>query len=118
MSSQDADAIIASIRHLLTTTSQALIEAAEAGLKAVERAAEAGVDPVVLAGVRRSLLAVLEAASFDDLIGQRLSQLQALDAPPPVPDEARLLNGPAAPGHEVDQAAIDAWFAAAAPEAD
>jgi hypothetical protein len=101
--------IIAAVRHDIEAAADALLSAAELGLRELgaARAGEAG----DLQRVEATLWAILEACAFQDLVGQRLSQLEAAlghaDGTSLQLDGA-LLNGPAAPGEGLDQAAIDA----------
>lgn len=100
-------AVVAGIRQDLATATGRLMAAAEAGLHDIG-SARAG-DDEALTRIEAGLLDVLQACAMEDLIGQRLTQLQAL-AQSRAPRDDALLNGPATPGHEPDQATIDAWF--------
>lgn len=64
-------------------------------------------DADALDRVEAGLCAMLEICAFGDLVGQRLGQLDALLASGPAPTVDPLLNGPAALGDGIDQAAAD-----------
>lgn len=108
MSQADAFAeIVAEIRQELVTATEALMAVYEAGLRDVALA-RAG-DGAALSRIEDGLLSVLEACAFEDLIGQRLTQLCSI--PAPVRSETGgLENGPARRGQGLDQPGIDVWF--------
>ncbi len=109
---------IGDIRHILDQAVDQLLSAAEHGLTAVRAS------PPDLTTLEAVLTAVLQIASFQDLVDQRLTRvyglLQAQDVvkptapppPPPSPLDADLLNGPALRGSGLDQAAADRLFKA------
>jgi len=102
--------IIAGMRRDIEMAAEALLTAAEQGLQDVKAARDGG--PAALDRLEAKLCAILEACAFQDLVGQRLSQLEAaLGAAaggPSLQLDGGLLNGPAPPGQGLDQAAIDA----------
>lgn len=114
MTETDAfDDIIAAMRQDLATAAEGLMAASEAGLQDIVLARSG--DGEALSRIESGLLSVLEACAFEDLIGQRLTQLQSFSAPkaPSVAGdrgEDALLNGPARPGQGLDQALADAWL--------
>ena len=99
------------IRLELQASADHILTLAADGLDQV-KAAKAGADGALdeLAG---TVCTILEACAFQDLAGQRLSQLVALspDSSPRPADP--LLNGPARAGDGLDQAAADSLFGAA-----
>lgn len=105
---------IGDIRHILDQAVDQLLSAAEHGLTAVRAS------PPDLTTLEAVLTAMLQIASFQDLVDQRLTRvyglLQAQDVvkptPPPPPPDADLLNGPALRGSGLDQAAADRLFKA------
>jgi hypothetical protein len=104
MSQADAFSdIVAEIRRELTTATEALMVASEAGLRDVALLREG--DAAALARIEGGFLSVLEACLFEDLIGQRLTQLQSAG-----PVAEGLENGPARHGRGLDQAAADDLF--------
>lgn len=82
---------------------EAILNATEAGLRALEAGREDA--------AREALLTILQACALQDMAGQRLARLDAListgEAPP---DGGGLLNGPALRGEGLDQAAADRLF--------
>lgn len=111
MAGETAREIIALIRADIEQAADMMLAAAEMGLRDVGSAREG--QTAALDRIERTLCAILEACAFQDLAGQRLSKLEgAIGASGPLPDgEDPLLNGPAAPGQGLDQAAADALFA-------
>jgi hypothetical protein len=106
MSQADAlTQIVAEIRQELATATEALMIASEAGLKDVALLRDG--DEAALERIESGFLSVLEACLFEDLIGQRLTQLQSTGAA-----SASLENGPARHGQGLDQAAADDLFGA------
>jgi len=108
---------IGDIRHILDQAVDQLLSAAEHGLTAVRAS------PPDLTTLEAVLTAMLQIASFQDLVDQRLTRvyglLQAQDVvkptpppPTPPPPDADLLNGPALHGSGLDQAAADRLFKA------
>ena len=99
--------IIAAIRSDVELAAESILSAAEAGLRDVQAAREGQTE--ALDRLEQILCALLEACAFQDLAGQRLSQLEARVGSL-VPPAARdpLLNGPAAPGAGLNQAEADA----------
>lgn len=104
---QAFDAVVAAIRQELLTATEALMSASEAGMHDVEQA-RAG-DGEALSRLEDGFLKVLQACVIEDLVGQRLTQLEALWTGQP-PSGNGLENGPARPGQGPDQAEIDAWL--------
>lgn len=101
---------------LISTIRETLAEAASSLMDSVDecrghiRAARAG-DASALERAELSLFAMLETCAFEDLTGQRLSQLAGmLDRGAGAQTRAGdpLLNGPASKGQGLDQAAADA----------
>jgi hypothetical protein len=97
------------LRSLLDDAADRIINAASDGLEQIgdARAGSGG----AIDGIQQSLKVILEACSFHDLAGQRLSRLAAVDGGV-VSQQAvdPLLQGPANPGEGLDQAAADALF--------
>lgn len=106
----EAQETIDIIRREIGAAAETMLSAAERGLRDLRAARQ---EPETnLDGLEQSLRAILEACAFQDLTGQRLSQLSALigSGADHVHGEDTLLNGPAAPGQGLDQAAADALF--------
>ena len=105
---QSARDICRAVRDELEQATDSVLTAADQGARAIRRAR--GGEPAALGELESVFCAILEACAFQDLVGQRLSQLEdlvgeaiagrALAADP-------LLNGPAAAGQGLDQAAAD-----------
>ena len=112
MSAGEPLQIIASMRRDIELAADAMLTAAEQGLQDVRLAREGA--STAFDRLDAKFYAILEACAFQDLGGQRLSQLEAaLGAAPQVGGPALqldggLLNGPAAAGGGLDQDAIDA----------
>lgn len=109
MAASETIEIISAIRGEIESAVDAILTAAEQGLRDVTAGRAGGAD--AFADIERQLCAILEACAFQDLTGQRLSRLTAaveagLAAPAPT-DGGALLNGPALPGLGLDQAAAD-----------
>lgn len=104
---QAFEAVVAAIRQDLATATEALMSASEAGLYDVERA-RAG-DGEALARLEDAFVKVLQACAVEDMVVQRLTQLDALWIGH-LPTGEGLENGPAQPGRGLDQAEIDAWL--------
>jgi hypothetical protein len=104
---------IAAIRGEMETAADAILAAAERALAALSAARERGAD--ALQEAEGALCAILEACAFQDLTGQRLTQLELAIAESAVAEPAGngLLNGPALPGRGLDQAAADRLMSAA-----
>lgn len=111
MSSGTALEIIAAIRADIDLAGDTLLAAAEKGLREVG-AVRAG-EAEALDRLEEMLCAILEACAFQDLAGQRLSNLEAAVGKGvlAVNGGDPLLNGPAAHGEGLDQAAADALMA-------
>lgn len=106
--------IVAEIRQELAAAAETLMGVYEAGVRDLARVRDG--DDAALSRMEGSLSALLEVCAFEDLIGQRLTQLQSLPASASTAcsgDDA-LLNGPARQGQGLDQAAADAVFASKA----
>jgi hypothetical protein len=112
--STPASEIIRAIRADIEMAAESMLSAAEEGLRQMGGAREGQVG--ALDKVERILCAVLEACAFQDLAGQRLSQLQACvgDVAAPLPADP-LLNGPAARGQGVSQSEADALLSGRDP---
>lgn len=105
----EACEIVAAIRCDLEQAADAMLSAAEQGLR--DLAAARNGDVGGLERIEKTLGAILEACAFQDLAGQRLSRLESAILSPATPEKGRsdpLLNGPAAPGAGLDQDAADA----------
>lgn len=111
MAGETAREIITAIRADIDLAGDTLLAAAERGLREVG-AVRAG-DTLALDRLEEMLCAILEACAFQDLAGQRLSNLEvAVGDGGVLPEGADpLLNGPAAQGMGLDQAAADALMA-------
>lgn len=108
MPAAEAYQIIAAIKADISNAADALLDAAEKALADV-RHARAG-QAQALDHAEAQLCSVLEACAFQDLVGQRLGQLERIigdDAAQPTPPSDPLLNGPAQPGAGLSQAAVD-----------
>ncbi|ACG79641.1 conserved hypothetical protein [Phenylobacterium zucineum HLK1] len=108
MAEAEARAIIANVRREIEEAADAMLAAAEKGLKDVQAARDG--DASALDGLERMLCAILEACAFQDLTGQRLAKLDAMigDVALGRSEGDPLLNGPALAGEGLDQAAADA----------
>lgn len=100
--------IIATIRAEIDDAANRILDAAEAclaGLAAARRG-----ETAALTGIDAELTRIMEACAFQDIVGQRLSQLVAAPGygAPSVSAGAGLLNGPAPPGEGLNQTGIDA----------
>jgi chemotaxis protein CheZ len=105
--------VIAAIRTDVERAADTILDAAEQGLRCVAQVREG--DQAALDQLQDALCAILQACAFQDLTGQRLSQLAtACEAGAGGARSAGdpLLNGPALPGEGVDQRAADALMAA------
>ena len=114
MPAGEAKAIIKVIREEVGQSVEAVMTNAEQALRGIT--AIRGGDSDALEHVEAALCAILEACAFEDIAGQRLSQLEAMvrAAVQPRIGGDPLLNGPALPGQGIDQAAADAHFPGAA----
>lgn len=107
-----ADDLLAAMRADIDQTAEVLLTTAEAGLSDVA-AAKAG-DHDALDRLELAFTTLLEACAFHDLVGQRLTSLEAeFQGRSAYADP--LLNGPALAGEGLDQAAADALFECTAP---
>lgn len=109
MAAAEAREIIGLVRADIEQAADAMLAAAEMGLNDVAAAREG--QAAALDRIERTLCAILEACAFQDLAGQRLSRLKSVigETPLVAPGASDpLLNGPAAPGEGLDQAAADA----------
>lgn len=115
MAAESAQEIIALIRADIEQAADMMLAAAEMGLRDIAAAREG--QTAALDRIERTLCAILEACAFQDLAGQRLSRLSSVfGSTQAVADGGDpLLNGPAAPGRGLDQAAADALLAAKDP---
>lgn len=103
----ESQVILGLIRQEIEEAVDGILTAATAGLQ--DLSAIRGTDPVVAGRLEGHLLQILESCAFQDLTGQRLDRLRAMIeiAPPTDSQTDSLLNGPAAPGQGLDQAAAD-----------
>ncbi|MCR8493064.1 hypothetical protein [Brucella anthropi] len=107
-----ADDLLAAIRADIDQTAEVLLTTAERGLNDVA-AAKAG-DCSSLDRLEQAFTTLLETCAFHDLVGQRLTSLEAeFQGRSAYADP--LLNGPALAGEGLDQAAADALFESTAP---
>lgn len=117
MADGEARDLIGLIRTDIEQAADSMLSAAEMGLRDIAAAREG--NPAALDRLERTLGAILEACAFQDLAGQRLTKLEAAMADvamgPGAPGADPLLNGPAAPGEGLDQAAADALMSGADP---
>lgn len=102
--------LCALIRTELGGAADKILDAAAGGMAALGDGSEPHADAISAA--RDAFLRILEACSFNDLIGQRLSQLEQLSQVGPASGERDpLLNGPSKPGDALSQSAADAILA-------
>jgi hypothetical protein len=115
VSADEAREIIRTIRSEVEQAADVMLSAAEKGLRDLNTAR--GGQAAAFDSLERTLLAVLEACAFQDITGQRLSKLDAMIGAAPIGSGGGgvLLNGPALPGQDLDQAAADALMGAPAP---
>lgn len=103
----DPREIVLAIRQEVEAAVDVILTAATDGLQALSAMREG--DAGTAMRLELALLRILEACAFQDLTGQRLVRLDAAletKSPPPRPADP-LLNGPAAGGRGLDQAAAD-----------
>lgn len=109
----EIDNIIGSIRRDLALATDVLMTVAEGGLSDVA-VARTG-DERSLTRIESKFLGVLEACALEDLIGQRLTQLEVLmagaSAQAPKSGQEGLLNGPAHAGEGLNQGGADKLLA-------
>ena len=106
MAGDDARQLIATIRSEIEQAADMFLSAAEMGLRDIAAARDG--QAAALERIEQTLCAIMEACAFQDITGQRLSQLVGLiEATAP---EDPLLNGPAALGGGLDQDAAAALF--------
>ncbi|MBX9574815.1 MAG: hypothetical protein K2X07_04165 [Caulobacteraceae bacterium] len=92
------------VRVEVSTGVAAALDGMEAAVAAL------GAQPAAIEDARDALMSAMQALSFDDLCGQRLTRaIDALTGRTETRTEADLLNGPAR-GGAPDQDAIDALF--------
>lgn len=103
----DASAEIETLAGELEAAATALLDAAERGL-ALMPALRAG-DASAIVGVEAALREVMQACTFQDIAGQRLSRLSSAGLSM-TPALDPLLAGPQLSGEGLDQAAADALF--------
>lgn len=103
----EPQAIVGMVRQEIEEAVEAILTAAAAGLQNLS--AIRHVDPEATEKLEADLLRILESCAFQDLTGQRLDKLRSLleAGPSPASQPHSLLNGPAAPGQGLDQAAAD-----------
>ena len=101
MMREDALLEIAQIRKTLDEAAEDLLGAAE---RAMGLLSGSGAE-----GLETEISAMISACAFHDLVGQRLTRLEALigEQAPDMRNAPELLNGPANPGQGLDQAAAD-----------
>jgi hypothetical protein len=117
--SQGAREICRAVRDELEQATDSILSAADQGARAIRRARSG--EPAALSELEGVFCAILEACTFQDLVGQRLSQLEDLlgDAVTnPALAVDPLLNGPAAAGQGLDQAAADGLMRTLFPAVD
>lgn len=105
MSSAGPQVLIETIRDQLDASADAIMTAAESGLRSL--AATRSGEPAAVDALELSLTRILEACAFQDLAGQRLSRLSALIRDPDTKVDP-LLAGPQTPGQGLSQDAADA----------
>jgi hypothetical protein len=110
VSANEAQETIDLIRQEIEAAAETMLAVAENGLRALREARENR--DGTLDALEQGFQAIMEASAFHDIAGQRLSRLSMLICPTPasVDTADSLLNGPAAPGQGLDQAAADALF--------
>ncbi|MNQ25192.1 hypothetical protein D3C85_384050 [compost metagenome] len=99
--------IVADIRQELANATEALLAFHEAGLRDIALLRDG--DDTALSRLEGGLMTVLELCAFEDLIGQRLTQLCSA-APSTEPSQSApdsLENGPSLRGQGLGQAQID-----------
>jgi hypothetical protein len=107
MEGEPARELIAAIRAEIELAADSILSAAETGLRHLQAAREGQAG--ALDRIEQILCALLEACAFQDLAGQRLTNLEArISTVGPAPAGDPLLNGPAAKGQGVSQAEADA----------
>lgn len=104
--------VTSGIRGDVSLAADRLLTLVEQGLSDVARCR--GGDADAVDRIEAGLCAMLEACAFGDILGQRLAQLEGLLAAEGGSPADPLLNGPAAPGAGLDQAAADILMAAPA----
>lgn len=99
--------LVSEIRQELATATEALLGVHEAGLDDIARFRDG--DDAALCRLEGRLLGLLELCAFEDLIGQRLTQLSGAISPASLPASGvvKLENGPALRGQGLAQADID-----------
>lgn len=97
--------LVAVIRGEIDLAADAILAAAENGLRQIQ-SVRAG-QSEALQSVEHTFCAVIEACAFQDLVGQRLTQLNRLLANEPAAPADPLLNGPSRPGDGLNQDAAD-----------
>jgi hypothetical protein len=103
----ELQAILGLVRQEVEEAVDGILTAATAGLQELSGIRHA--DPGAAERLETHLLRILETCAFQDLTGQRLDKLRVMleAAPAAVVQPDSLLNGPAAPGQGLDQAAAD-----------
>ncbi len=117
--SQSARDICRAVRDELEQATESVLSAADLGARAVRRARSG--EPVALDAFEGAFCAILEACAFQDLVGQRLSQLEDLigeTSPDRAAADDPLLNGPPPAGQGLDQAATDGLMRTLFPSVD
>jgi len=115
MGGATADALteLHAVRASVDTAAEAILSACERALARV-RGSAADRDTAVKT-VENDLHAIFAACAFQDIVGQRLSRLEALLDQRAAWGDDPLLNGPALAGQGLDQAAADDLFARPEP---
>lgn len=103
----EAHATLAAIRSEIEQAVDTILNAAESCLRDVGATRDG--QALDLERTEQALLAILEACAFQDLTGQRLSNLTGMIGALSLQDQAGdpLLNGPALAGRGVDQTMAD-----------
>ncbi|MDP3370162.1 MAG: hypothetical protein Q8R45_10650 [Brevundimonas sp.] len=103
----DPQETLSVVRQEIETAVEAILTAATAGLR--ELPAISNCDTAAAERLERHLLQILESCAFQDLTGQRLTQLGGRLSGEASPDRQPdpLLNGPALQGQGLDQSTAD-----------
>jgi len=115
MSTETADALkeLHAVRHNVDAAAEAILAACERALARLHSASVARADGA--RDVENDLHAIFAACAFQDIVGQRLSRLEALLERRAAWGDDPLLNGPSMTGEGLDQAAADDLFARLEP---
>lgn len=111
MDPEAALAELAALRDEISHAADAILTATEAALALLQQPGSD--DEVLIDKLNTKLYEILEACSFEDLAGQRISKLSAFIQNPAAVQVDNLLNGPALKGAGLEQDAADAVFSTA-----